>query len=106
MSLTTITGAASGIRHSISDARPGLEVRGTCQVPTFRVNNQSVQMRTQNLPDIQEGDHVTLPGRDKREFFEILALRNERTGSISSLPATLNTAAGAGLVPLGLPLGF
>lgn len=106
MPLTTISGAVIGIRHSTSDARVGFEAVGTYQVLSFRVGGLSAQMRTQHLPDIQEGDLVTLSGRDKKEAFEILALRNERTGSFHSLPVTMNLLGGVCIFLLGLPLSL
>ena len=104
MSLSAVTGVVSGLRHSVSEARPVVERVGIHEVFTFRLGDRSAQMRIRSMPDVQDGDRVTVAGREKQGVFHILAMRNEETGIIWSNPSTLNLIIGPILVILGLPL--
>lgn len=103
MPLTTITGVVSGIRHSVSDAKFG-EIAGTHQLIVFRLDNQSAQIRNKLLPDLQEGDRLTLAGREEQGIFNVFAFRNEATGTIWSIPATPLLLFGWFFIVVGLPL--
>ena len=103
MPLTTIAGVVSGIRHSVSDAKFG-EIAGTHQLVVFRLDNQSAQIRNKLLPDLQEGDRLTLAGREEKGSFNVFAFRNEATGTIWSIPATPLLLFGWFLIVVGLLL--
>lgn len=105
MGLTTLSGVVSGIRHST-------ETRGTVgrnggsvkrgQVMAFRVGERSAQIKLAEVPDIRDGDEVTLAGREKTGVFKALALRNDRTRAVYSIPTTVGYLMGATLIALGV----
>lgn len=90
MSLTTMTGVVSGIRHApVTEGvigKSGGSVR-TGHALAFRVDDRSVQIKLPNMPDVQDGETVTLAGRVKNGTFQALALRNDRTRAIYATPA-------------------
>lgn len=105
MALTTLSGAVSGIRHSTETrgtvGRNGGSVK-TGQVIAFRVGERSVQIKLAEVPDIRDGDQVTLAGREKNGVFRALALRNDKTGAVYSIPATVGYIMGALLIAVGV----
>lgn len=104
MALTTLSGAISGIRHSTETrgtvGRDGGSVR-TGQVMAFRVGERSAQIKLAEVPDVRDGDQVTLAGREKNGVFKALALRNDKTGAVYSIPALIGYIMGALLVIVG-----
>ncbi|MEW5683794.1 MAG: hypothetical protein AB1942_02635 [Pseudomonadota bacterium] len=105
MAITTLTGAVSGIRHSTETrgtvGRNGGSVK-TGQVIAFRVDDRSAQIKLADVPDIRDGDQVTLAGSDKNGVFKALALRNDKTGAVYSIPTTVGYLMGATLIALGV----
>lgn len=105
MGLTTLSGAVSGIRHSTETrgrvGRNGGSVQ-TGQVIAFRVGERSAQIKLADVPDIRDGDEVTLAGREKNGVFKALALRNDKTRAVYSIPATVGYIMGALLVAVGV----
>jgi hypothetical protein len=107
MALTTLTGTVSGIRHST-------EMRGTmnrdsgsvktAQVISFRVGDRSAQIKLPDVPDIRDGDQVTLAGEDKNGIFKAYALRNDQTRAIYSVPTTAGTIMGWLMIAVGVLL--
>jgi len=105
MGLTTLSGVVSGIRHSTETrgtvGRNGGSVK-TGQVMAFRVGERSAQIKLAEVPDIRDGDEVTLAGREKTGVFKALALRNDRTRAVYSIPTTVGYLMGATLIALGV----
>jgi hypothetical protein len=105
MAIATLTGAVSGIRHSTETrgtvGRNGGSVK-TGQVIAFRVDDRSAQIKLADVPDIRDGDQVTLAGGDKNGVFKALALRNDKTGAVYSIPTTVGYLMGATLIALGV----
>jgi len=105
MALTLLSGAVSGVRHSTETrgtvGRNGGSVK-TGQVIAMRVGERSAQIKLADVPDLRDGDEVTLAGRDAGGVFKALALRNDRTGAVYSLPTTVGYLMGATLVALGV----
>lgn len=105
MGLTTLSGAVSGIRHSTETrgtvGRNGGSVK-TGQVIAFRVGERSAQIKLADVPDIRDGDEVTLAGREKNGVFKALALRNDKTRAVYSIPTTVGYLMGATLIALGV----
>ena len=105
MAITTLTGAVSGIRHSTETrgtvGRNGGSVK-TGQVIAFRVDDRSAQIKLADVPDIRDGDQVTLAGSDKNGVFKALALRNDKTGAVYSIPTTVGYLMGVTLIALGV----
>ncbi|MFN3514959.1 MAG: hypothetical protein ACK41C_18070 [Phenylobacterium sp.] len=105
MALSTLTGAVSGIRHSTETrgtvGRNGGSVH-TGQVIAFRVDDRSAQIKLADVPDIRDGDQVTLAGSEKNGVFKALALRNDQTRAVYSIPTTAGYMMGAALIVLGV----
>ncbi|HEX8903050.1 hypothetical protein [Vitreimonas sp.] len=105
MRLTTLSGIVSGIRHSTETrgavGRNGGSVK-TGQIIAFRVGDRSAQIKLADVPDIRDGDQVTLAGHEKNGVFRALALRNDKTRAIYSMPTLVGYLMGATLVALGL----
>jgi len=109
MSLTTMTGVVSGIRHApVTEGvigKSGGSVR-TGHALAFRVDDRSVQIKLPNMPDVQDGETVTLAGRVKNGTFQALALRNDRTRAIYATPAMPGYIMGGLMLAVGFPLLF
>jgi len=109
MSLTTMTGVVSGIRHApVTEGvigKSGGSVR-TGHALAFRVDDRSVQIKLPNMPDVQDGETVTLAGRVKNGTFQALALRNDRTRAIYATPAMPGYIMGGLMTAVGFPLLF
>lgn len=107
MALTTLSGTVSGIRHS-SETSGHIGKNGgnvhTKQVIALRVDGKPAEIKLMSMPDVQDGERVTLAGRMKNGSFRALAMRNEKTGAIYRMPTTLAYVFGALLVLVGLPL--
>lgn len=105
MGLTTLSGAVSGIRYSTETrgtvGRNGGSVK-TGQVVAFRVGERSAQIKLADVPDIRDGDEVTLAGREKNGVFKALALRNDKTRAVYSIPTTVGYLMAATLIALGV----
>lgn len=105
MELTTLSGPVSGIRHSTETrgtvGRNGGSVK-TGQVIAFRVGERSAQIKLTDVPDIRDGDEVTLAGREKNGVFKALALRNDKTRAVYSIPTTVGYLMGVTLIALGV----
>lgn len=105
MGLTTLSGAVSGIRHSTETrgtvGRNGGSVK-TGQVIAFRVGERSAQIKLADVPDIRDGDEVTLAGREKSGVFKALALRNDKTRAVYSIPTTVGYLMGGALIAVGV----
>ena len=105
MGLTTLSGAVSGIRHSTETrgtvGRNGGSVK-TGQVIAFRVGERSAQIKLADVPDIRDGDEVTLAGREKNGVFKALALRNDKTRAVYSIPTTVGYLMGGTLIAVGV----
>lgn len=74
----------------------------TGQVIAFRVGERSAQIKLADVPDIRDGDEVTLAGREKNGVFKALALRNDKTRAVYSIPTTVGYLMGATLIALGV----
>ncbi|ODU20191.1 MAG: hypothetical protein ABS87_11675 [Sphingomonas sp. SCN 67-18] len=107
MALTTLSGVVSGIRHSsVTEGHIGKNggtIR-TGQTLAFRINDQSVQIKLPDMPDVQDGEQVTVAGRMKNGRFHALALRNDSTRAVYGTPATLGYIMGVLMVVLGFML--
>lgn len=105
MALTTLSGTVSGIRHSTETrgtvGRNGGSVK-TGQMLAFRVGERSAQIKLAEVPDIRDGDSVTLAGRERNGVFKALALRNDQTRAVYGMPTIIGYLMGATLVALGL----
>ena len=77
---------------------------GTHNVFTFRVKEQSVQIRSQQVLDIHDGDQLTIVGTDRNGTFRGVAFRYEVTGVIWSMPAQAYLFLGGAIIVLSLPL--
>ena len=77
MALATLSGVVSGIRHSTETrgtvGRNGGSVK-TGQVIAFRVDDRSAQIKLAEIPDIRDGDQVTLAGREKNGVLGVMTL--------------------------------
>jgi hypothetical protein len=105
MALTTLSGTISGIRHSTETRSHGDKGSvKTGQVLAFRVGDRSAQIKLPDVPDVQEGDPVTLAGTEKNGVFKALALRNDKTRAVYSIPPTIGYVIGGLLVAVGIPL--
>ncbi|MBL8264910.1 hypothetical protein [Steroidobacter sp.] len=104
MGLTTLSGVVSGIRHSTETrgtvGRNGGSVK-TGQVIAFRVDGRSAQIKLPDVPDVRDGDEVTLAGSEKNGVFKALALRNDKTRAVYSIPTVVGYLMGATLIALG-----
>ncbi len=109
MSMTTLTGTVSGIRHSTETVghigKNGGSIQSG-QVLSFRVDGRSAQIKLKDMPDVDEGDRVTLAGRMKNGSFRALALRNDQTSAVYSTAPLPGYVMGVLMVLLGLPLLF
>jgi hypothetical protein len=109
MSLTTITGVASGFRHATvvegHTSTNGGSIR-TGHALAFRVDGRSVQLKLPDMPDVQDGEAVTLAGRVKNGTFHALAMRNDRTRAIYATPAMPGYIMGGLMTVVGFPLLF
>lgn len=109
MSLTTMTGVVSGIRHApVTEGhigKNGGSVR-TGHALAFRVDDRSVQIKLPVMPDVQDGETVTLAGQLKNGTFQALALRNDRTRAIYATPAMPGYIMGGLMTAVGFPLLF
>jgi len=109
MSLATLSGVVTGIRHSTETVghvgKGGGQIH-TGQVLTFRIDDQPAQIKLKDMPDIREGERVTLAGRLKNGTFQALALRNDQTRAIYAMPAVAGYVMGGLMVALGIPLLF
>ena len=105
MALATLSGVVSGIRHS-TGTRGTVGRNGgsgkTGQVIAFRVDDRSAQIKLAEVPDIRDGDQVTLAGREKNGVFKALALRNDKTRAIYSIPTTVGYLMGGAFIVLGV----
>lgn len=72
----------------------------------FRVDDRSVQIKLPAMPDVQDGETVTLTGRVKNGTFQALALRNDRTRAIYATPAMPGYIMGGLMTAVGFPLLF
>lgn len=109
MSLTTLTGSASGIR--LAPATEGVFGKNGGSVRTgaalaFRIDDRSVQIKLPNVPDIQDGEQVTVAGRMKNGVFQALAMRNDRTRAVYATPAMPGYIMGGLMTAVGIPLLF
>ena len=109
MSLTTLSGVVTGIRHSTETVghvgKNGGHIH-TGQVLAFRVDDHPAQLKLKDMPDIREGERVTLAGRQKNGTFQALALRNDQTRAVYATPAAAGYVMGGLMVALGVPLLF
>jgi hypothetical protein len=109
MGMVTRTGAATGlVRSSQTEGavgRNGGSVR-TAQVLTFRLDGKVVETKLPTQPSIDEGESVTVAGREKNGVFRALALRNDATGAVYAIPSTSGFVMGGVLIVLGVPLLF
>jgi hypothetical protein len=109
MSLTTLSGVVTGIRHSTETrghvGRNGGNIQ-TGQVLAFRIGDQSAQIKLKDVPDIRDGERVTLAGRHRNGSFQALALRNDQTRAVYGTPAMPGYILGGLMVLLGVPLLF
>ena len=109
LSLTTLSGIVSGIRHaSVTEGQIGKNggsVR-TGHALAFRVNDRSVQIKLPEMPDVQDGEEVTLAGRVKNGVFQALAMRNDRTRAVYATPAMPGYVMGGLMAAVGVPLLF
>lgn len=109
MTLTTLSGVATGIRHSTETrghvGRNGGNIQ-TGQVLAFRIGDHSAQIKLKDVPDVRDGDRVTLAGQLKNGTFHALALRNDQTRAVYSNPAMPGYIMGGLMVALGVPLLF
>lgn len=105
MGLTTLSGEVSGIRHSTETrgtvGRDGGSVK-TGQIIAFRVGDRSAQIKLADVPDIRDGDQVTLAGHDKNGVFRALAMRNDKTRAIYAMPTLVGYLMGGTLIALGV----
>ena len=58
------------------------------------------------MPDVQDGEEVTLAGRVKNGTFHALAMRNDRTRAVYATPAMPGYIMGGLMTAAGLPLLF
>jgi hypothetical protein len=109
LSLTTLSGVVSGIRHaSITQGnigKNGGSVRSGHAL-AFRVDDRSVQIKLPEIPDVQDGETVTLAGRIKKGTFQALAMRNDRTHAVYATPAMPGYIMGGLMTAVGIPLLF
>lgn len=109
MSLTTLTGTVSGIRHAAITqgqlGKSGGSIR-TGHALSFRVGDRSIQLKLPELPDVQDGEEVTLAGKIKNGTFHALAMRHNRTGAIYATPAMPGYIMGGIMTAVGIPLLF
>jgi hypothetical protein len=109
MAIETFSGVVSGIRHSTETVghvgREGGSV-ATGQVLAFRVDDRPAQIKLKDLPDVRDGERVTLAGRLKNGTFHALALRNDQTRAVYSTNALPGYVMGGLLVLIGLPLSL
>src|SRR5690606_39191385 len=99
------SGIVSGIRHSTETrgavGRNGGSVK-TGQIIAFRVGDRSAQIKLADVPDIRDGDQVTLAGHDKNGVFRALAMRNDKTRAIYAMPTLVGYLMGGTLIALGV----
>lgn len=107
MSLSTLSGVVTGLRHSTETVGQIGRNSGsvsTGQVLAFRIDERSAQIKLKDMPDIRDGERVTLAGRLKNGTFHALALRNDQTGAVYSTSPTPGYVIGGLLVLVGIPL--
>ncbi len=109
MALTTLSGTVTGIRHSTETVgqigKNGGSVQ-TGQVMAFRVDERSAQIKLKDMPDLRDGERVTLAGRAKNGTFRALALRNDQTRAVYATAAWPGYVMGGIMVALGIPLSL
>jgi hypothetical protein len=109
MALTTLTGTVTGIRHSTETVGQigtnGGSVQ-TGQLMAFRVDERSAQIKLKDMPDLRDGERVTLAGRAKNGTFRALALRNDQTRAVYATAAWPGYVMGGIMVALGIPLSL
>ncbi|MGE0098219.1 MAG: hypothetical protein AB7S86_07700 [Hydrogenophaga sp.] len=109
MTLTTLSGTVTGIRHSTETmgqiGKNGGSVQ-TGQVMAFRVDERSAQIKLKDMPDLRDGERVTLAGRAKNGTFRALALRNDQTRAVYATAAWPGYVMGGIMVALGIPLSL
>jgi hypothetical protein len=109
MGMVTRTGSATGlVRSSQTEGavgRNGGSVR-TAQVLTFRLDGKVVEIKLPTQPNVDDGESVTVAGREKNGVFRALALRNDVTGAVYAIPSGPGFVMGGLLVVLGVPLLF
>jgi hypothetical protein len=109
MALTTLSGTVTGIRHSTETVgqigKNGGSVQ-TGQVMAFRVDERSAQIKLKDMPDLRDGERVTLAGRAKNGTFRALALRNDQTRAVYATAAWPGYVMGGLMVALGIPFSF
>ncbi len=107
MSLTTLSGVVSGIRHSTETeghiGKGGGNVR-TGQVLAFRIGDTSAQIKLKDVPDIRDGEQVTLAGHMKNGAFRALAIRNDTTRAVYGTAPMPGYILGGLMVLVGIPL--
>lgn len=78
----------------------------TGQVLAFCIGDHSVQIKLRDVPDVRDGDRVTLAGKLKDGTFLTLALCNDQIRAVYSYPATPGYIMRCLMVALGVPLLF
>lgn len=107
MALSTLSGIASHLQRGSETVghmgRDGGSMH-TKQLISLRVNGRPAEIKLVSLPALEDGEAVTLAGREKGGVFQALAMRNDATGAIYTLPTLATWLFGAVALMLGLLL--
>ncbi len=74
----------------------------TKAVLTMRVDTKPAQIKLPNAPSLNDGEKVTLVGKDKQGTFIARAMRNDTTGAIYQVPTIPYFIMGGLFILLGL----
>ena len=85
MPLTLVSGPVSAIQvaRELGYSRP---------TTYFRIAEAPARMRRAGHLPISEKDHITACGLKKRDYFQVLALYNHKTGVLETMPTGRQTA--------------
>ena len=109
MASSVIQGKLTHVRQTTETQ--GQVTRGSGQITSanawsFRVNNHAAVYKSSDGASLSDGDLVTAAGQDSQGTFQVVALRNDTTGSVHAAPATRMFFLGGLTAALGLPMIF
>lgn len=92
MNLTKLTGTITAIQRSSETSGQMNKGTGgihTKQVLSFRIDGKSALIKLPAMPDVNEGESITIAGHEKNGIFEAFAMRNNNSGAIYAVPTTM-----------------
>jgi hypothetical protein len=107
MASTVIQGKLTHVQQTTETH--GQISRGSGQITSanawsFRVDSRAATFKSRGGASLSDGDLVTVAGHDSKGTFQVLALRNDTTGSVHEGPATMLLIGGGVVAVLGVPM--